>query len=384
MAESARNPIDSYDLTVETKINIDEMIKILNADDMPMLAGLNSDGYPLVSKEAVDNTIFYWQSQERPTPRATLNTTMNDAVASLVLTAGGGLSFAAGDAVRVDNEVLFVTAVTTDTLTVTRGNAGTTAAAHTAPADVIGLGTIIDEGDIGTQQFSGRDKFSNYTQIWTSQINVTRTSERIPKYGVPSNTGELVAQVMLSEGINMEQAFLYGVKWQSDPRRATGGLAHFITDNVIANGASGNWLTVQEIEKRQQVAYDAGGMFTHIVSRPKNFQALNNVAGAERIQTVEVSDSLRGRKRAQYVMTEFGEVYLHRNRYVKATDAFGINPGDLKHRVFQPMIVQPLAKTDDRNKWMFVAEGGFQINGQEHMVRWTGLDNTASLPAGLV
>jgi hypothetical protein len=307
-------------------------------------------------------------------------------VTSLVVATGTGIAFAPGDAIRIRDEIMFVTAVSSDTLTVVRASAGTSDPGnnHAVGQEVIGLGTILDEGDLGEQQFSGRDKFSNYTQIWTSKINVTRTSERIPKYGVPSNTGELVAQVMLSEGINMEQALLYGTKWQSDPRRSTGGLAYYLTDNVIANGTSGNWLTAQEIEKRQQVAYDAGGMFTHIVARPKAFQALNNVAGAERVQSVEVGDDLRGRQRAQYVVTEFGEVYLKRNRYVKATEAFGVNPEDIIHRVFQPMIVQPLAKTDDRNKWMFVAEGGFEVKGQEHMVYWNGLDTTQSLPSGLV
>ena len=141
---------------------------------------------------------------------------------------------------------------------------------------------------------------------------------------------------------------------------------------------------MSEIEKRQQTAYDAGGMFSHIVSRPKNFQALNNVAGAERIHTVEVTDEYRGRQRAQVVVTEFGDVVLVRNRYVRATDAFGINPEDLIYRQLQPMIMQPLAKTDDRDSWMFVAEGGFEVKGQSHQVYWTRLDNTQALPSNLV
>lgn len=384
MTQTAVNPFDSYDLTTETKINIDELIKVLNADDMPMLSGINSDGYPLVGKVPVDNTIFYWQSQDMPVPRTTAAEALDNSETGVDVAPGTGVNFAAGDAIRIDDEVMYITSIATDTLTVTRGASGTTAAVHSDGASIIGLGTVLDEGDIGDQQFRGRDKTSNYTQIFSSKINMTRTSQRIPKYGVPSELGNLVAQVMLSEGINMEQALLYGVKYQSDPRRQTGGLAFFLTTNVIGNGTSGNWLTVSEIEARQQVAYDAGGMFTHIVSRPKNFQALNNIAGAERVQTVEVADAMRGRQRAQYVMTEFGEVYLVRNRYVEATDAFGVNPEDIYYRVFQPMMMQPLAKTDDRDKWMFVAEGGFEVKGEEHMVYWNGLNNAASLPSNLV
>jgi hypothetical protein len=382
MTQIAVNPMDSYDLTTETKINIDELIRFLNYDDLPMLGGVNADGFATIAKVPVDNTIFYWLEQDMPVPRTICTEVLDDSETGVDVSTGDGVSFAVGDAIRIDLEVMFITGITGDTLTVTRGAAGTAAASHLINSDVVGLGTVLDEGDIGTQQFRGRDKKSNYTQIWTSQINMTRTQQRIPKYGVPSELGNLVRQVQLSEAINKEQAFLYGVKWQSDPRRTTGGLAAFLTSNVIANGASGNWLTVTEIEKRQQVAYDAGGLFDCIVSRPRNFAALNNTSGTERVRT-DWQDQYRGRRRATSVVTEFGEVELYRNRHVKATDAFGINREDLAERVFQPMVVQPLAKTDDRDKWMFVNEAGFQVKGEVHQVYWNGLDNTQALPAGV-
>ncbi len=383
--EVATNPLDSYDLQTETIIDISPMIKLLNYEDLPMLGGINTDGMPSIASRPTDNRIFYWQHQDMPVPRTKVATALATTVTSLVVTAGTGVSFAAGDAVRVNDEVLFITAVTVDTLTVVRASAGTSdpGANHAVGSDVIGLGTILDEGDIGTQQFRGRDKFSNYTQIWTSQINMTRTAQRIPHYGVPSELGNLTRQVALSEAINMEQALLYGEKFQSGSRRSTGGLEYFLTTNRIANGASGNWLTISEIEKRQQVAYDAGGSFDTIMTRPANFGALNNIAGSERVR-IDVEDEYRGRRRATMVVTEFGEVWLKRNRYVRAADAFGINFDDLTQRVMQPMVVQSLAKTDDRDKWMFVCEAGFEVEGESHMVMWTGLDNTQALPANLV
>ena len=236
MAASAVNPLDSYDLTVETKVNIDELIKLLNVEDLPMFGGINSDGYPLVSKVPVDNTIFYWLEQDMPLPRTLCPAGATNVATTIGVTAGTGVSFAAGDMIRVGVEVLTITSIATDTLTVVRGALGTVGTAIAAGAEVIGLGTYLDEGDIGDQQFRGRDKYSNYTQIWTSKIKMTRTSQVIPKYGVPSELGNLVRQVTLSEGVNMEQALLYGVKYQSDPRRATGGLAYFLSTNTVANG----------------------------------------------------------------------------------------------------------------------------------------------------
>jgi len=385
MAEQLANPIYSTDLTVETKINIDELIYMLNPDDLPMLGGINSDGFPVVPRQPVDNTEFFWLEDEFLTPRTTLNGAYATATdTTITVAAGSGERFAVGDALRIDDEVFAVTAISNDTLTVTGASAGTSGADHADGSEVIGIGTLLAEGSIGDEQFTGRTKYSNYTQIWTSKIQISRTAQRIPKYGIANELARQTRKVMLAEGVNMEQALLYGVKYQSGTTRATGGVSQFVTTNVYNNAASGDWLTVEEVERVQQVAYDAGGQFTAIVSNPANFAALNNLAGAERIQTVTVEDERRGRRRATSVITEFGDVLLVRNRYCKATDAFGLNRENVIYRTFQPMVMQPLAKTDDKDNYMFVAEGGFEVKGQRHMARWTGLDNTAALPADLV
>lgn len=381
MAEQLANPILSTDLTVETKINIDELIYMLNPDDLPLLGGVNADGFPVVPKQPVDNTEFFWLEDEFLTPRTTAGEALDNSETAVDVAAGQGERFAAGDAIRIDDEVMTVSSVSNDTLTVVRGAAGTTAATHANGAEVIGIGTLLAEGSIGDEQFTGRSKYSNYTQIWTSKIQISRTAQRIPKYGIANELARQTKKVMLAEGVNMEQSLLYGVKYQSGATRSTGGLAQFITTNT---NSSANWMTVENIEDAQQTAYDAGGQFTAIVSNPANFGALNNLSGAERIQTVVIEDERRGRRRATSVITEFGEVLLVRNRYCKAADAFGINRENVIHRVFQPMVMQPLAKTDDKDNYMFVAEGGFEVKGEKHMYRWTGLDSTQSLPSNLV
>ena len=377
MTDTLRGAGDSYDLTTETPINIDPLIKLLNYDELPMLGGTGGDGFPTIQKKPVDNTIFYWQTQDLPVPRTTVDGAHTDVVTTLDVATGTGISFSVGDAVKVGDEIFYISAVTADALTVTRGAAGTTNVALSGGEDVIGIGTFLNEGEIGAQAFRGRDKHSNYTQIWTSQIDMTRTQQRVPKYGVASELGNLVRQVALSEGQNREQSFLYGIKYQSDPKRMSGGLDYYITSNEDTTGA---WLNVSSIEAQQQAAYDAGGMFDTILARPKVFGALNNMIGAERVRTT-FNDEVRGRRRATHVTTEFGDVELFRNRHVRISDAFGVNRDDLCERVFQPMVMQPLAKTDDRDKWMFVCEAGFEVRGQEHMAKWTNLSTSGAFPA---
>lgn len=67
----------------------------------------------------------------------TLNTTMNDSTTTMVLTASGGTGAPEVPFIlSIDNERMICTARTNDTLTVTRGADGTSAAAHTAGAYV--------------------------------------------------------------------------------------------------------------------------------------------------------------------------------------------------------------------------------------------------------
>jgi len=373
----------SYDLQVETKINIDELIYILTPDDLPLLSGIGSDGLGVIGKAPVDNTVFYWMEEDVPLPRGTAAEALDAVETDLTVASGDAVKFAVGDAIRIDNEILLVTAVntTTEVLTVTRGALGSTAATHVDASEVVGVGTVLAEGNIGSANFQGRDKYSNYTQIFSKKLTVSRTEQSIPKYGVPNELNKQMKNAMLHCNVGIEQAALYGIKYEDSATRvrSTGGLNHYITSNV---DSSSDWLTVTNIETQQQAAYDNGGYFEFITARPAAFQALNNIMGNERVQTVTVEDARRGRRRAQVVMTEFGEVTLVRNRYVRKNEAFAYNRDNFIQRVFQPLVAQKLAKTDDTDSFMMVAECGFQVKGQDHMAKWTALDLTAALPAG--
>lgn len=375
----------SYNLTVEHKVNIDELIYVLSPMDLPLFTGVGADGLPVIPRQPVDNRTFYWLEEDIPLPRATLNEELDNSETDVTLNTGEAVKFSVGDAFRIDDEVFIVTDInlSTHVLTVaTRGQRGTSAATHSTGSEVIGLGTSLAEGEVGTANYKGRDKYSNYTQIWTRTLEVSRTEQRIPKYGVPNELNRQILNVMQHMGVSKEQAALYGVKYNDDATeiRTTGGLDAFITTN---EDTTSEWLTVDGIETQQQAAYDAGGMFEMLMARPAAFGALNNVAGSERIQTVTIDDARRGRRRATTVVTEFGDVTLVRNRWVRNTDAFGYSRENFIYRDFQPMVLQRLAKTKDTDSYLIVCEGGFEVKGEDHMAKWSGLDSSAAFPTDL-
>jgi Family of unknown function (DUF5309) len=386
MAEELKGPaFYSYNLQTETKLQIDELIYALAPMDLPLLTGVGADGLPVLPRTPVLNTIFYWMEEEIPLPRATLNEALDNSETGIDVVTGDAVKFAVGDHIRIDDEVMRVTDIDTSTevLTVTRGALGTTAVIHNTAAEIIGIGTALPEGDIGNGNFQGRDRYSNYTQIWSGQVKVSRTEQVIPKYGVPNELNRQMLARTQHLMLGVEQAGLYGIKHETPATRirSTGGLASFITSNV---DAASTWLTVDTIETQQARAYDNGGMFDMIVARPAHYEALNNIQGSQRVTTQMVEDNRRGRTRAMSVMTEYGEVTLVRDRWVRKTDAFAYNREQFQFRVLQPLITEKLAKTDDTDTYMLVCEGGFQVKGQDHMAKFTTLDLNAALPGTLV
>jgi hypothetical protein len=389
MAEELEGPgIFSFNLTVETPIDIDDMIYMLSPIDLPLLHGINADGMAILPRKPLSQVSFDWLEEEVPLPRGTLNEALDASEPGIDLVTGDAVKFAVGDGIRIDDEIMIVTDIdtTTETLTVTRGSAAetnTTAATHATGAEVIGLGTILIEGAVGNANYQGRDKYSNYAQIWTKKINMSATEQLIRKYGVPSELSHQMINAMQHMSQGIEQSALYGVKHRHATtfRRQTGGLDYFITSS---EDTTSDWITINEVEERQQTAYDNGGSFNILMGRPSVFRALNNLAGTERIQTVTIDDSRRGRRRATTVMTEFGDVTLVRNRWVKATEAFGFSRENFTYRVLRPMQTVKLAKTDDTDTYMMVCEGGFQVKGQDHMTKFTGLDTSAAFPVDLV
>lgn len=390
MAEELVGPSAfSFNLTTETPIDIDEMIYVLSPDDLPLIHGINGDGVPVLPQNAATDTTIYWLEETVPLPRSVLINAIPDAVATTTtLASAQAVKFAVGDAVRIDNEIIEITGVntTTEVITFTRGSAAannTTAAAHAVGAELIGMGSLLIEGAVGSNNFQGRDKYSNIEQIWSKKLTMSGTEQVIRKYGVPSELARQMANMTHNFGVGLEQAALYGVRFQhaTSFRRQMGGLKFFLASNV---DTTETWITVDSIEDALQRDYDLGGAFDTIMGQPAVFGALNNTMGSERIQTVPIDDPRRGRRRARTVLTQFGDVNIVWNRWCKKTDCFGLKRGNVALRKLRPLQTYRLAKTDDTDSYMIVMEASLQVKGEAHMAYWTGLDTSSAMPADLV
>lgn len=391
MAEQIIGPNwTSYEQTVEHILQMDDMILVLSPQDRPWTGGVGGNGVPLMPSRPVLNRVWYWQEEDEPQPYGTLAEALDNSELGIDVANGTAANWRVGDHIRIDDEVVQVVDIATgadpDVLTVVRGALGTSAAAHSSGAKMVGIGTVLPEGQLGSASYLGRDSFSNYTQIFSGTIGVSRTEQSIPKYGVPNELAKQTMIQMKARQLDIENAAGYGVKYQDTAtrKRSTGGFKSLATSNV---NSSDTWMTLARIEARLALIHANGGETDGMVvmSNEANFGALNNLIDTGRVRVTDISDSRRGRATAKTLITEYGEVTLARNRRMLSTDAFIFHPSRFVKRDFQPMILFPLAKTDDTDKFGIVAECGFELKGVDQAARFSALDATQTLPtSGLV
>jgi hypothetical protein len=368
----------SYDLTNGLIVNIDEAIYMYSPEELPLLTGMASDGMSVLSQRPVDQIEFQWLDERNLAPRSTLNGAVTTGDTTINVAAGDGNKFSTGDVLTVRKagvsvpEILRVTAISTDALTVTRALANT-ATNYSSGAVVIGLGTALAEGsDPAAFRADDTSKSTNCTQIFgPTAIQMTGTGRVVPRYGIPDQWAHQLHLRTYENSQSREQAFLYGSYYNSTTSkiRTTGGLAHFITTNV--NGTA-TQLTALTVQGSLQTCYNAGGLPDRLVVNPNSLLDLNDI-GNTGIVRQTVDDPKRGRVSTSFVETEYGSLPIVRNRWVHPSDAFGIKRDLVTRRILRPLVFESLAKTGDADKGQVVCEEGLQVKGQRHMFRMTNL-----------
>ena len=280
----------SYDLTVGQIVDMDEAIYLLSPEDSPLLTGFNSEGLAVLPTEGADQIKYEWLDEEFLTPRTTLTADPGAGGAFLTVAAGDRIKFSTGDILQVRRaEQVRVTGygTTADTLLVTRGFGGSTAAAAASGSLVLGLGTALPEGsDPENARVSDRFGNYNYLQIFgPTALNMSRTEQMIRRYGVSDEWAHQLMNRTKENAIAREQAYLYGVRSNDSTTkiRTTGGLAYHIKTNVDTTATA---LTVASMQVLQQKSYNRGGNPEIGVVNPVSLADLNALNDTSIVRTV--------------------------------------------------------------------------------------------------
>lgn len=144
--------------------------------------------------------------------------------------------------IEATGEYVFIAGIVSNTLTIERGFAGTTASAIANSAFIQRIGTAFEEGSsrpTGQAQL-GYPKF-NYMQIFRNAWDVTGTARKVDYY-----TGDIVAKnkadCMRFHAEDMERSLLFGKKTvgsrNGKPFRTMDGVLSQIVTNVTAESGS--------------------------------------------------------------------------------------------------------------------------------------------------
>jgi hypothetical protein len=223
--------------------DVSDLIGIISPYETPLLDAL---GDPMRDARS---THHEWLEDELLPNKDTVNdSTFGDPASDTDFVVDNGNRFRVGDQIQIEGseELMLVTAVSTNTLTVVRGYAGTTPEDLADDQVVNILGNAALEGsDKPAARFTNRTRCSNYTQIFTATVEVSGTDMAASQLGLADEL-DYQKQERLRELIrDLENTVINGGQPASNPegsdsvRRSMKGITQHLSTNVFHTGDSG-------------------------------------------------------------------------------------------------------------------------------------------------
>jgi hypothetical protein len=221
--------------------DVSDIIGIVSPHETPLLDHLGD------AKKPATSTVHEW-IEDALVPNT-------GAISDATVTAGDTTfdvadvgPFQAGDLVRPGNEseVMIVTGISGDRLTVSRGYGGTTQASLSDGQSLTILGNAALEGaEAPAARFGNRSRRQNYTQIFTASVDVSGSMQASTQHGIADEVDYQKQERMRELLRDLENTVINGVAPSADAqgsatvRRTMDGIVHSIATNSFAPGVGG-------------------------------------------------------------------------------------------------------------------------------------------------
>lgn len=223
--------------------DVSDILGIVSPFETPLLDHL---GDP---RRSAHSTVHEWlEDALLPNTDAIDDASIGNPATEATFGVANGSRFRIGDQVQVQgsHEVMLVTNVVGDSITVVRGYGATIAEPLINGAVLRILGNAALEGDTApSTRFTHRVRRSNYTQIFTATVEVSGSQLASRQIAV-ADEFDYQKQERLRELLrDLENCVINGVSAASDPqgsatvRRTMKGILPFITTNVFTSGEGG-------------------------------------------------------------------------------------------------------------------------------------------------
>ncbi len=300
---------------------------------------------------------------------------------------GGDLAFTIADASKIrvgtllmnqeatKKEVVEVTNIAGNVLTVVRNIDGGGAETMTDATELAIVGQPVQEGDETIQDISkDRTQDFNFTQIFKRTVKVSGTQEAEAANGqhpgVPSELKLQIARRTMELAVEFNRAALNGIRSASAGSdtvyRRMAGLRQFLT-----NGAAPNNDTVlaaiseAKINALYKLAWDKGGTPTTLIGNENQINAFADfntnrfrMAPSDRVIGVFV----------QKYLTKFGaEISLILDRWARRDEVYLIDTSRTAIKMLngRGLTTEPLAKIGDAMRWQLLMEATLQVDNKD-------------------
>ena len=223
--------------------DVSDLVGIVSPYETPLL---NALGDPV--REATSTHHEWLEDELLPNKDAVNDSTFSDPSADTDFVVDNGSRFRIGDQIQIEGseELMFVTGISTNTLTVVRGYAGTTAE-NLADNQVINiLGNAALEGaDKPNARFTNRSRCGNYTQIFTATVEVSGSDLAASQLGLADEMDNQKQSRLRELVRDLENTIINAGQPASNPegsgtvRRSMKGIIQHLSTNIFHTGDSG-------------------------------------------------------------------------------------------------------------------------------------------------
>ncbi|MDD5219015.1 MAG: DUF5309 family protein [Candidatus Bipolaricaulis sp.] len=356
---------DTYSSGIIPIRNLEASLDMTDPQDYPLLkaVGLNSYNVPVTSVKTE------WQMDFLCPIKDTLHVAVTDTTGTQ-FTVHYAEYFSLHDVIMIDSELCRVTAIdaTNNYLTVERGFAGSTAAAHLIDVDVYRLGPARPEGSSpGWAQQVLTVQPYNVTQIFDAYADITGTEEATRNYAPDDLLAYRVQKRQAELFMMMERALLYGKRYEpaTNTGRTTGGLSDFVSDK---NNISSAALQFSDVEDALEDVFGRAGLPNVPNSAWMNSYQMRKISqwGAGSIRT-DRAETVVGNV-VTTLQTNFGVVTLNLDHLILSSELWLLNMDEI---ACAPMAGRGLQEWDasvagdDNKARRIIGEYVFIIKGED-------------------
>jgi hypothetical protein len=364
MSFTGKATYDAGSTLPELVDDVSDLVGLISPFDTPLLDAIGSPRY------SAQSTRHEWFEDRLNPNYSAVNNGAGYDDTDTAITVDDGAVFRAGDLVKPEGseEAMQVTAVNTNTLTVTRGYGGSAAEVLTDNQLITVIGHAALEGeDAPGSRHRNRVRKENYTQIFTEAVSISGSMDAVGLHAVEREFDYQVIQRLRELMRSLEQTVIGGFKAGGTPegaagvRRTMGGLLQFISGaDAVISDASSAALDEPMLNGALRQCWEKGGRPNAIVCNGFQKRTISTFIQSSRRYEPE-STALRNL--VDVYESDFGAQRVILSRWAPADKVLLLDLDKIQVLPLQgrSFFVKPLAESGDFRKAQIIGEYTLEI-----------------------